>query len=55
MPEAVATVSATPARLVGLDDRGAIEPDRRADLAWIARTDFGVLARQVWRAGQRII
>ena len=31
--EAVATVTATPARLLGLDDRGVLEPGRRGDVA----------------------
>ena len=30
--EAVATVTTTPARLLGLDDRGALEAGRRADV-----------------------
>ena len=32
VPEAVATVTATPARLLGLTDRGVVEPGAVADL-----------------------
>lgn len=55
LPEAIACISDTPARVVGLDDRGAIAPGKRADLAWIGRTEAGPLVRQVWRAGNRIV
>lgn len=55
LPDAIACVSDTPARLVGLDDRGAIVPDKRADLAWVTAGEAGPLVRQVWRAGARIV
>ena len=54
LPAAIACVSQTPARLVGLDDRGAIAPGKRADFAWVAASDAGPVVRQVWRAGARI-
>jgi N-acetylglucosamine-6-phosphate deacetylase len=36
--EAVATVTTTPARLLGLDDRGALEAGRRADVVVLDAT-----------------
>jgi alpha-D-ribose 1-methylphosphonate 5-triphosphate diphosphatase len=54
LPEAIAKVSKTPARLVGLDDRGAIAPGERADLIWVKRTPAGPVTRAVWREGRRI-
>ncbi|MBO6900514.1 MAG: alpha-D-ribose 1-methylphosphonate 5-triphosphate diphosphatase [Rhizobiaceae bacterium] len=54
LPQAIATVSATPARTVGLDDRGKIETGRRADLVRV-RLDNGIpVVRTVWRAGERV-
>ena len=38
LPPAIATVSAQPARLVGLTDRGRIVPEQRADLARVRMT-----------------
>ncbi|HZP39732.1 MAG TPA: alpha-D-ribose 1-methylphosphonate 5-triphosphate diphosphatase [Methylomirabilota bacterium] len=54
LAEAVATVSATPARRVGLDDRGALLPGRRADLVRV-RVVAGdlVVVRGVWVRGDR--
>ena len=50
MPKAVATVTAGPAAMTGLGDRGEIAVGLRADLAWIRAYDHmpvvrGVLAR----------
>ena len=54
LPRAMATVSATPARRVGLEDRGAIVPGRRADLVR-ARVHGDVVAvRGVWCRGERV-
>ncbi|MGG7518963.1 alpha-D-ribose 1-methylphosphonate 5-triphosphate diphosphatase [Allorhizobium undicola] len=54
LPQALAMVTATPARTVGLDDRGRIAPGLRADLARVeAMTDVPVV-RGVWRQGQRV-
>ncbi len=51
---AVATVSRTPARAVGLDDRGEIAPGLAADLVRV-RTVAGVpVVRGVWRRGVRV-
>ncbi|HTS93572.1 MAG TPA: alpha-D-ribose 1-methylphosphonate 5-triphosphate diphosphatase [Stellaceae bacterium] len=55
LPETIAMVSATPARALGLADRGEIAPGRRADLLR-ARAVAGLpVVRQVWRGGIRIV
>ncbi|MFQ3622146.1 MAG: alpha-D-ribose 1-methylphosphonate 5-triphosphate diphosphatase [Acetobacteraceae bacterium] len=54
LPAAVATVSLDPARLVGLQDRGAIAPGLRADLVQVHLADGHPLVRQVWREGRRV-
>jgi len=54
LPDAVATVTWTPARRIGLSDRGAIAPGLRADLARVHATPTGVVVRGVWCAGQRV-
>jgi alpha-D-ribose 1-methylphosphonate 5-triphosphate diphosphatase len=55
LPEALRTVTETPARLGGLSDRGRLEPGRRADLVRIAK-DGGrrPVVRSVWVAGRRV-
>jgi alpha-D-ribose 1-methylphosphonate 5-triphosphate diphosphatase len=54
LPRAIATISAEPARMVGLDDRGRIAPGLRADLVQVHLADGHPLVRQVWREGRRI-
>jgi alpha-D-ribose 1-methylphosphonate 5-triphosphate diphosphatase len=59
-PEAVATVTSTPARATGLSDRGAIEAGLRADLiqVHIAELPNGhrhAVVRAVWREGRRVL
>jgi len=59
-PEAVATVTSTPARATGLTDRGAIEAGLRADLiqVHIAELPNGhrhAVVRAVWREGRRVL
>ncbi len=54
LPQALAMVTATPARTVGLDDRGRIKTGLRADLVRVHR-DHGVpVVRSVWREGRRV-
>lgn len=55
LPDAVATVSTTPARAVGLDDRGAIVTGRRADMVRVAMHDNTPTVVSVWREGHRVI
>ena len=54
LPHAVALVSANPARMAGLKDRGEIAPGLRADLVRVRVHDGLPIVRQVWRAGERV-
>lgn len=54
LPQAIAMVSATPARTVGLDDRGRIANGLRADLVRVRRPDGVPVVRSVWRQGRRV-
>ena len=54
LPAAIATVTAAPARAVGLDDRGRIAPGLRADLLRVRGTGAVLAQRGVWVKGTRI-
>ncbi len=54
LPDAIATVTATPARAAGLDDRGEIAIGRRADMVRVHCAADLPLVRGVWRAGERV-
>ena len=54
LPRAIAMVTATPARTVGLADRGRIAPGLRADLARVRRESGVPVVRSVWREGRRV-
>ena len=54
LPAALATVSANPARRIGLHDRGAIAPGLRADLVRVRHRGDAPGALAVWRQGRRI-
>lgn len=54
LPEAAATVSANPARVMGLGDRGAIAVGKWADLVRVRRAGTLPVVRQVWRAGRMV-
>jgi alpha-D-ribose 1-methylphosphonate 5-triphosphate diphosphatase len=54
LPDAVATVSLTPARRVGLDDRGEIAPGKRADLVRVRPVADVPVVDGVWRRARRI-
>lgn len=54
LPRAIATVSATPAHRVGLEERGAIAPGRRADLVRVRVQGDVVAVRGVWCRGERV-
>ncbi len=54
LAEAVATVTAIPAAVAGFDDRGVIEPGRRADLVRVHDTGDVPVVRTVWRHGRQI-
>ena len=53
LPDAIATVTRTPARAVGLTDRGEITVGKRADLVRVAMGDAPIV-RTVWREGRRV-
>lgn len=55
LPRAMATVSAEPARSVGLHDRGAIEPGLRADFVRVTMLDTLPVPRATYRNGVRIV
>jgi alpha-D-ribose 1-methylphosphonate 5-triphosphate diphosphatase len=54
LPRAVATVTATPAKHAGLDDRGLLEPGKRADLIRVKVINGRPVVRGVWVAGDRV-
>lgn len=54
LPQAIAMVSATPARTIGLDDRGRIATGLRADLVRVHREGGVPVCRSVWRQGKRV-
>ena len=54
LPQAIALVSANPAKAAGLDDRGTIAPGLRADLVRFRLVDGVPHIRSVWRAGKRV-
>lgn len=54
LPQAIAMVTATPARTVSLDDRGRIETGLRADLVRVRRNEGVPVIRAVWREGRRV-
>ncbi len=53
LPDAIATVTDTPARASGLVDRGRLEVGLRADFVRIYEADLPVV-RGVWREGRRV-
>ena len=54
LPDAIASVTATPAERIGLDDRGEIAPGRCADLVRVRVVDDVPLVVAVWRDGRRV-
>jgi alpha-D-ribose 1-methylphosphonate 5-triphosphate diphosphatase len=55
LPNAVAMISENAARMVGLSDRGRLEPGLRADLVRLRLFGTLPIVRQVWHAGERVI
>jgi len=55
LPHAVRLASLNPARAVGLDDRGEIAPDKRADLVRVRQLGDAPVVRAVWREGERVV
>jgi alpha-D-ribose 1-methylphosphonate 5-triphosphate diphosphatase len=54
LPDAVAMITAAPAAMARLPDRGKLEPGLRADILHVALFEDLPVVRQVWRAGARI-
>lgn len=54
LPQSMRLVTATPAKAVGLDDRGRIAPGLRADLVRVRRPGSVPVVRSVWRGGSRV-
>jgi alpha-D-ribose 1-methylphosphonate 5-triphosphate diphosphatase len=54
LPRAVATVTATPARLVGFQDRGRLAEGLRADLIRVGFEGDLPIVKAVWREGVRL-
>jgi alpha-D-ribose 1-methylphosphonate 5-triphosphate diphosphatase len=54
LPEALAAVTANPARATGLTDRGALVPGLRADLVRVRLAEGVPVVREVWRTGRRV-
>jgi len=54
LPQAVKMVTETPARSIGLSDRGALECGLRADLIQVKLVGNVPIVRGVWREGRRV-
>jgi alpha-D-ribose 1-methylphosphonate 5-triphosphate diphosphatase len=54
LPRAIATVTATPAKSVGFDDRGEIALGRRGDLIRFCAAGRDVVLKNTWSQGQQI-
>ncbi len=54
LPDAVAMVTAEPAAMVGLSDRGEIAPGKRADLVRVKSYRDMPAIRGVWRSGRQM-
>ena len=55
LPAAIAMVTAYPAAMAGLADRGRVAPGLRADLVRVREHEGMPVVRQVWRTGERVI
>jgi alpha-D-ribose 1-methylphosphonate 5-triphosphate diphosphatase len=55
LSQAVRLASLSPARAVGLNDRGEIAAGRRADLVRVHVVGDAPVVRAVWREGQRVV
>jgi alpha-D-ribose 1-methylphosphonate 5-triphosphate diphosphatase len=54
LPKAVAAVSANPARLIALEDRGVLARGKRADLVRVREVQGVPVPLATWREGVRI-
>ena len=55
LPRAISMVTSTPARTVGLNDRGSIKEGLRADLVRVRYAGGVPVVRSVWREGERVV
>jgi alpha-D-ribose 1-methylphosphonate 5-triphosphate diphosphatase len=55
LAKAMRMITLNPAHAAGLEDRGAIEPYRRADLVQVRLQDGMPTVRRVWRDGVRVM
>jgi alpha-D-ribose 1-methylphosphonate 5-triphosphate diphosphatase len=53
--KALATVTANPARALGLTDRGELLPGKRADLLRVRMVDDVPVVVAVWREGRQVL
>jgi alpha-D-ribose 1-methylphosphonate 5-triphosphate diphosphatase len=53
--KALATVTANPARVLGLSDRGQLLPGKRADLLRVRMVDDVPVVVAVWREGRQVM
>ena len=54
LPDAIRTVSKTPAEVVGFTDRGEIAVGKRADFIRVHQVDEATAVRGVWSGGHRV-
>ncbi|WP_120010191.1 alpha-D-ribose 1-methylphosphonate 5-triphosphate diphosphatase [Teichococcus vastitatis] len=54
LPRAIATITAAPARMLGMTDRGRLEAGLRADLVRIRQLGIMPVIRAVWRGAERV-
>lgn len=54
LPQTIAMVSANIAHLIGLDDRGEIAVDKKADLVRVMLVDGLPVVKNVWRSGIQV-
>ena len=55
LPVSTAMASATPAKVLGFTDRGAIEPGLRADMLRVSLAGEVPVVRSVWREGRMVM
>jgi len=54
LPRAIRTVTANPAQVAGLPDRGELATGRRADLVRVASMGDTPVVRGVWSKGRQV-
>jgi len=54
LADAVQMASTNPAKLYGLNDRGKLEPGKRADIVLFTLEDFQVNIQETWVKGKKV-